>query len=82
MAFENIHNLEAVRDVSKEDDIALIREASNVRAKLTPGSADFARKRCEFVTFCAEPRHEVFTCGDAAAGVGDVGENVEQVGAD
>ncbi len=81
MCFENVHDLEAIRDIAKEDDIAFAGEAPHIEAELGARAAVRALQSGEFMAFCPKPPHEIFVYRHASAGVGDISENIEKVGA-
>ena len=82
MLFENVHDLKAIRGIAKEDDIAFVGEASHIGTKLGARAADRALQSGEFMAFSAQSSREIFANGHASAGVRDMGENIEKVGAD
>jgi hypothetical protein len=79
MPLENVHNLEAGADIPKEDQVASIREASDIRAKFRARATDRHFQRRQFMTLGAQFPYEVFACRNASARFGDVSQDGQKI---
>jgi hypothetical protein len=80
VSFKDIHDFEAVCEIAKEDHIALIGNAADIGAKLRTCATNRAGQRCQFMALRAKPLHKILGNGNAAARIGDIGQNLKQVG--
>jgi hypothetical protein len=73
--FEKVHNLEAPRDIAKENHISIAGKAADIGAKLRAEAANCNIERGQLMTLRTELPHKTFADSDAAALVGDVSQD-------
>ena len=82
MTFEDIHDLERIVEVTKEDDVALERETPNVSPQLGPRSAQRSGQPGKMVTLGAQLGNEALAGFEASGHASNVFENFNQGGFD
>jgi hypothetical protein len=79
MAFDDPNDLDLIREVAKQDDIALFRHRSNVRAQLGPCGSENAGQAGEAPTAIAQLGDEVTSDRQIPAITGYVARDVGKV---
>src|SRR5262245_13576298 len=79
MPFEDVHHLEAVSDIAKEDHMVFVWRAAQVRPEFRPSASERAGQGCQMVTVIAQLSDEALRHGHTAAHTGDVVQNPHQI---
>ncbi len=79
VAFQDIDDLYRVVEISKEDDVALEQKAANIRSQFGPGTSQCPRQSSQAPALIAQPPDEAAASFDAAALLGDEGQDVDKI---
>ena len=77
--FDDVHNLEGIGLIPKEDHVAFESEAADIGPKFRPRSADGCGQRRKLATLLPQRADEALACNEASAFAGDKLQDVDQI---
>ena len=80
MPFEDVHDLELIADVTEENHITLESDAPDVGAQFRLHPSLDSGQGGKLVAAVAELPNESLGDGEAPAGLGDIAQNIDEVG--